>query len=81
MNKTLSLIPAPTAIQPGGYISAAFGECGAALAPGAEIAVEPLATGWRIALTWDCPEPVSNAANETDRFADACAVLAPLALD
>ncbi|MBK8308117.1 MAG: hypothetical protein IPL00_13755 [Gammaproteobacteria bacterium] len=81
MNKTVSLIPAPTGIQPGGYIPAAFADRSAALTPSAEVTVEPLATGWRITLAWDCPEPVNTCANETDRFVDACAVLAPLVAD
>lgn len=81
MTKTLTLIPAPTSIQPGGYIPAAFADRTVALTPGAEIAVEPLAKGWRITLAWDCPEPVNSAAGETDKFVDACAVLAPVVAD
>lgn len=81
MKQTLSLISAPTGMQPGGYIPAAFADRTAALTPGAEIGVEPVAKGWRITLAWDCPEPVNSAANETDRFVDACAVLAPVVAD
>lgn len=81
MKKILSLICAPTGIQPGGYIPAAFADRIVALTPSAEIEVEPVAQGWRITLVWGCPEPVRSAANETDRFVDACAVLAPVVAD
>ena len=81
MTKILSLISAPTSIQPGGYIPAAFADRIVALTPSAEIEVEPVAQGWRITLVWGCPEPVRSAANETDRFVDACAVLAPVVAD
>lgn len=68
---------APTAMQPGGYVPVAYADRAAPLTPAVEIAVEPAGQGWRVALRWDCPEPVRDIAAETDRFVDACAIFAP----
>ncbi|MCB1630469.1 MAG: hypothetical protein H7A12_12620 [Pseudomonadales bacterium] len=81
MNTTIELSAAPTAMQPGGYVPAAFADRTAALTPKASLEAVATGNGWRITLSWACAAPVRHTANETDRFPDACAVLAPLADD
>lgn len=81
MKQTLALVPAPTGMQPGGYVPAAFAERSTALTPRADFAVEAAGPGWRITLAWDCAAAVHDAARETDRFVDSCALLAPAATD
>lgn len=81
MKQTVSLIPAPTVIQPGGYVPAAYADRGTPRTAQAEVAVEAVGKGWKITLSWACPKPVDDIANETDKFIDACAILAPTAAD
>lgn len=81
MKKKVATMSAPTAVQPGGYVPAAYADRTTPLTPAVEIAVEPEGRGWRVALAWDCPQPVRDIANETDRFVDACAVFAPEAAE
>ncbi len=77
MKQRVALMSAPTAIQPGGYVPAAYADRATPLTATAEIAVEPADQGWQIVLAWDCPQPVRDVARETDRFVDACAIFAP----
>lgn len=81
MNTTIELSAAPTAMQPGGYVPTAFADRTTALTPKASLEAVAAGSGWRITLSWACAAPVRHTANETDRFPDACAVLAPLADD
>lgn len=81
MNKTITLTAAPTAMQPGGYVPVAFADRTTALTPSATLEATAVDNGWRITLSWACAKPVRNTADETDRFPDACALLAPLAPD
>nr|AFF61339.1 putative steroid C25 dehydrogenase-like gamma-subunit [Sterolibacterium denitrificans] len=77
MKKTVTLIAAPTAIQPGGYIAKAYED---RTVPGlgqAELEIEAKGQGWQITLSWACPAPVKSIARETDKFLDACALLVP----
>lgn len=78
MKQRVNLIPAPTGIQPGGYVPVAYAERNTARTPQADIAVEASGQGWTITLSWACPEAVRSIANETDKFIDACAILAPM---
>ena len=81
MNKTITLSAAPTGMQPGGYVPVAFADRTEAATPSATIEAVAAGNGWRITLSWACATPVRHTANETDRFPDACAVLAPVAPD
>lgn len=81
MKQTVTLIPAPTGIQPGGYVPAAYADRTTARTAQADLAVEAAGKGWTITLSWACPEAVQSIANETDKFIDACAVLAPTMTD
>lgn len=81
MKQRVNLIPAPTAIQPGGYVPVAYADRSTARTAQAEIAVESAGKGWKITLAWACPKPVEDIARETDKFVDACAILVPLVAD
>lgn len=81
MKQTVALMPAPTGTQPGGYVPVAYADRSTPRTAQAEIAVEAVGKGWKITLAWACPKPVNDIANETDKFIDACAILAPQAPD
>lgn len=81
MNRTITLTAAPTAMQPGGYVPVAYADRTTALTPAANLEMVAVGQGWRVTLSWACATPVRNTINETDRFPDACALLAPLAPD
>ena len=81
MKKTVNLIPAPTAPQPGGYVAKAYADRTAPSIAQAELDIEAAAQGWKIKLSWACPAPVKSIANETDKFLDACALIVPTAED
>ncbi len=77
MMKKIALMSAPTGMQPGGYVPAAYADRVLPLTSTVDVVAERAGGGWRVALTWDCPSPVRDAADETDRFVDACAIFAP----
>jgi DMSO reductase family type II enzyme heme b subunit len=77
MKRTVTLMSAPPAVQPGGYVPVAYADRVSPRTGAVEIAVEPMGQGWRVTLDWECPEPVRDIATETDRFVDACAIFAP----
>lgn len=81
MKKTVNLIAAPTATQPGGYIAKAYEDRTTPTVGQAELSVEAAEgkPGWKISLSWACPAPVRSIANETDKFLDTCALLVPAA--
>jgi DMSO reductase family type II enzyme heme b subunit len=81
MKQSVSLIPAPTVTQPGGYVPVAYADRGTPRTTQAEIAVAAVGKGWKITLAWACGKPVQDMANETDKFVDACAVLVPQVAD
>ena len=81
MKKTISMIAAPTATQPGGYISKAYEDRTTPSVPQAELEVEPVGEGWKVHLSWSCPAPVKSIAKETDKFLDSCALLVPTTED
>jgi DMSO reductase family type II enzyme heme b subunit len=74
---TLSLIAAPPAMQPGGYVPDAYKDRLQAVTPTVDVAATQQGKGWVIELRWDCPNPVKSIANETDLFTDAAAILVP----
>lgn len=81
MKTTVSLIPAPTATQPGGYIPKAYADRSAAVTPKADLNVEAVGNGWKITLSWSCAQAVKDISKETDKFLDACALLVPVVAD
>lgn len=77
MKTTLNLIAAPTAMQPGNYVKAAYAD---ALAPvTTSLQVEAFRSGdsWEITMQWACPKTVNSCRDETDRFVDAAAFIVP----
>lgn len=83
MKKTVTLIAAPTAMQPGGYVPKAYAERTKPTVAQAELSVEAAEgkAGWTVTLSWACAAPVKSIAKETDKFLDACALLVPGAED
>lgn len=81
MKKTITMIAAPTATQPGGYIAKAYEDRTTPGVPQAELEIEPAGKGWKVSLSWACPAPVKSIAKETDKFLDACALLVPTTED
>lgn len=81
MKQTVTLIAAPTSMQPGGYVPKAYADRVQPNVPVADLGVEQTGTGWRIQLGWNCQAAVRDTARETDRFADACALLVPETAD
>lgn len=81
MKKTIPLIAAPTAPQPGGYIAKAYEDRTLPTTSQAEMEIERKGEGWKVTLSWACPAPVKSIARETDKFLDACALLVPATAD
>jgi DMSO reductase family type II enzyme heme b subunit len=72
---------APPGLSPGGYVRAAYADRTRPATPWVDLAVDARGDGWRVLLSWPCPQPVERTQDDVDRFADAAAVLAPLAPD
>jgi len=81
MKQTLTLVAAPTPMQPGGYVPVAYAGRDQPFTPSAAIEVERASGGWSIRLSWSCPDPVRDAAGDTDRFVDAAALSMPTSAD
>lgn len=79
--QTLNLVAAPTSMQPGGYVMKAYQNRIEATTASAELETENAGKRWRIQVRWASEQPVSNTANETDLFPDACAILVPTTAD
>ena len=77
MATSIDLITAPTGIQPGGYIAKAYSDRQNALTSKVKMGIEEVAGSWRILLTWECPDPVKDASNNTNDFIDSAALLVP----
>jgi DMSO reductase family type II enzyme heme b subunit len=77
MRSKISLIAAPTALSPGGYVSKAYAERAAPQTPVAELEAERAGDLWRLRILWSCSEPIRELGEDVDRFVDAAAVLAP----
>ncbi len=80
MKTTAQMIPAPTAIQPGGYVRVAYPDKTVPLTTSVEVEADEGAGGFRISLSWPCETP-QKATDDSDRFVDAAAVLAPRTAD
>jgi len=74
---THKLIAAPIPLNPGGYIKVAYAERNEPLIPSADFNLERVGEGYRIALRWNCPNPISDATTDTNVWVDAAAVLVP----
>lgn len=81
MRSKVSLIAAPTALSPGGYVSKAYASRAAPQTPVADLEAEKTGGIWRVRLRWPCSEPVRKQGDDVDRFVDAAAVLAPTVAD
>ena len=81
MKNTVTLIAAPTAPQPGGYVQKAYADRTLPNIKQADLNVEPAGKGWKVTLSWACPAPVKSIAKETDKFLDGCALLVPMTPD
>ena len=81
MKRRINLMAAPTAIQPGDYVVAAYADATRALTPFVNLDLEKSSLGWRATLAWHCPEPVKDIRGDTNRFADAAALLVPVRPD
>jgi DMSO reductase family type II enzyme heme b subunit len=77
MHTKVSLIAAPTALSPGGYVAKAYADRSAPRTPVVDLEVKNDAGHWTIRLVWACPEPVRKLDENVDRFVDAAAVVAP----
>ena len=76
---THELIAAPVGLQPGAYVKVAYAGRDQAATPAADLDLQKVGQGYRIALQWACPDPVKSIEGNTDVWVDAAAVLAPAA--
>jgi DMSO reductase family type II enzyme heme b subunit len=81
MKKSVDLIAAPTAAQPGGYVPKAYAERSTPAIRSATLEAERSPEGWRIRLAWSCPEAVRDISGDTDHFVDAAALAVPAVPD
>jgi DMSO reductase family type II enzyme heme b subunit len=77
MKRRLNLIAAPPSYQPGDYIGVAYADATRPRTPHADLSIEKSPAGWRVSLLWRCPTQATSATGETNRFADAAALLVP----
>jgi len=81
MYSKVSLVAAPTALSPGGYVSKAYAGRSAPQTPVAELDATKSAGHWRVRIAWACAKPIRELGEDVDRFVDAAAILAPGAAD
>lgn len=79
MKREITLLAAPTAIQPGGYVPKAYADATRALTPSLALELARPPGIWRIRLRWPCPEPVVDVSSDPSLFPDAAALFAPRA--
>ncbi len=72
--RTVTLIAAPAALQPGGYVPKAYSDRMKPSVESARFEVQTLPQGRRVRLIWSCPEPVRELTGDVDRFVDAAAL-------
>lgn len=77
MKQTLSLIAAPTAMQPGNYVKAAYADAILPATPTLDVQVQQSGDAWEIHTRWRCDKPNDSVIGHTDKFADALAILVP----
>lgn len=81
MKRRVELIAAPTAMQPGGYVRAAYRERVQPTTPAVDLEVASQSGRWSVAVQWPCPTPVREVRGDPGLFCDALALLAPSADD
>ncbi len=79
--RTIPLIAAPPAMQPGAYVPEAYQDRVQPLTPSVDIAASRQGNAWLVELRWDCPKLVGSIAGETDLFTDAAAIMVPGTMD
>ncbi|BFM15640.1 hypothetical protein R50073_18230 [Maricurvus nonylphenolicus] len=77
MQENVTLMAAPTAYQPGGYVPKAYADAVTPTTPSAVVTSDSIANGFLISIAWQCPNPVKNISDEVDTFIDAAAILVP----
>ena len=77
MKQELTLMAAPPAMQPGGYIATAYKERQSPSTPSATLDATQQDDQWTITVSWPCPTPVSDISNDTNLFTDAAAIMVP----
>lgn len=77
MKKTISLIAAPTGIQPGGYVPKAYADRISAKTPSATVEVQKTEEVLTVILEWENKHPVKSIDGDVQAFVDSAAILAP----
>ncbi len=78
MRTELELIAPPIPMQPGGYIRVAYARRTQPMTERATVDVSAASGGYRVEVSWDCPDPVSEVIGETNLWTDAAAIIAPV---
>ena len=68
MKTRIELINAPIGIQPGGYVPRAYADRTEPTTPAADVEVTREGAAWRIALSWECPNPIRDISDDTNLF-------------
>lgn len=81
MKTTVATMAAPVGMIPGGYVARAYADRLLPNTRSATLETQREGSGWRVRLSWSCPDPVRDARDHTDRFVDAAALLVPTVED
>ncbi|HCT40327.1 MAG TPA: hypothetical protein DF427_03950 [Moraxellaceae bacterium] len=82
MKKQIEMMAAPTAMQPGGYVLAAYADHTVPATPQVQLEAErATGRGFRVTLRWPCATAVRQVDDNPTLFPDACALLVPVADD
>lgn len=81
MKQTITLMPPPTAMQPGGYIAKAYGDRSAPGTQRAEIETGSVNGIWTVSLRWQAPHAVIDAGDNARQFIDGAALFVPTVKD
>jgi len=77
MQTTLTLIAAPPALSPGGYVARAYADHVSPETAQVELAVSERGGVWDVALAWKTDAPVTKLDGDPTAFVDAAALLVP----
>lgn len=77
MSRTIEMMAAPTAMQPGGYVAHAYRD--RSMPYTAHVLLQATRRGgaWEVTLRWAAPTPVRDPGDDPRAFADAAALLVP----
>lgn len=75
-SRTIRLIAAPPAMQPGGYVAKAYADHDQPRTGKAEVTTNA-DNGFVITLRWACAQSVIDVSDNPRQFTDACALLVP----